>query len=262
MCLVAGLAVGQRDESASAARYRGRMECLATKAVPGTEPQRSGLRLPRARWLLLATIVLIVAGVGIRFGVPIVRRMVAVRELDRIGTVSGVWGGPKWLENRIGYRVGRLFERTNYVSLLRESSATDAVLVHLQWLPDLESLDLKETAVTDAGLVHLQGLHRLEQLRISDNPITDAGLRHLKNLTSLQTLRLERTGVTDAGLAELEELTNLLFLWLDDTQVTDAGLLHLASLKKLRVVHLEGTQVTSEGISQLMRALPQVQVER
>ena len=40
--------------------------------------------------------------------------------------------------------------------------------------------DFDGTHITDAGLVHLKGLTNLETLHLSDTPITDAGLLHLE----------------------------------------------------------------------------------
>ena len=45
---------------------------------------------------------------------------------------------------------------------LRYTRVTDAGLVHLKELTNLDALDLESTEVTDAGLVHLEGLVRAE----------------------------------------------------------------------------------------------------
>ena len=73
---------------------------------------------------------------------------------------------------------------------------------------------LRGAAVTDAKLVLLKGLTELQVLDLSGTQVTDAGLEHLKGLTSLQTLNLKRTKVTDAGLVHLKGLTKLQRLWL------------------------------------------------
>ena len=65
-------------------------------------------------------------------------------------------------------------------------------------------LDLRDTKVTDAGLVHLKGLTQLEWLWLSHTQVTDAGLVHLKGMTNLQRLGLPRQ-ITDAGLTELQQ---------------------------------------------------------
>ena len=55
--------------------------------------------------------------------------------------------------------------RVTYVGLSGES-VTDADLVHLQGLSQLQTLVLIDTKVTDAGLVHLQGLIQLQDLNL------------------------------------------------------------------------------------------------
>ena len=82
---------------------------------------------------------------------------------------------------------------------------------------------LFSSRVTDAGLVHLKGLTNLEKMHLWDTAITDAGLVHLKGLTNLAHLSLTTTKVTDAGLVHLKGLTKLGWLDLADTKVTDAG---------------------------------------
>ena len=71
--------------------------------------------------------------------------------------------------------------------------------------------------VTDARLIHLKGLTNLETLELGDTKITDAGLVHLKGLTNLQELSLHYTQVTDAGLVNLKGLTKLKMLNLGNT---------------------------------------------
>ena len=76
---------------------------------------------------------------------------------------------------------------------------------------------------TDAGLVSLRDLSQLQELCLTETKITDAGMEHLKELTQLQTLYLEETQITDAGLANLKGLTNLRTLALGGTRVTAEG---------------------------------------
>ena len=59
--------------------------------------------------------------------------------------------------------------------------------------------------VTDAGLVHLKRLTNLQQLFLGAPKITDAGLLHLTGLTKLIRIDLATTQITDAGVAELKK---------------------------------------------------------
>ena len=141
---------------------------------------------------------------------------------------------------------------------LEDTPITNARLVHLAGLTDLEYLGLSRTRITDAGLVHLARLANLTKLTLGNTPITDAGLTHLKGLTNLQTLSLYGTRITDAGLVHLTGLTNLQKLYLDGTRITDAGLVHLAGLTRLErlYLYLNRTRITDAGVAELKKALP------
>ena len=91
------------------------------------------------------------------------------------------------------------------------SRPSDAGLVHLKGLTNLQHLDLIGDQITDAGLVHLEALTGLETLVLSGTQITDAGLVHLKGLTNLESLALASyTKITDAAITELKQaLPNL-----------------------------------------------------
>jgi hypothetical protein len=118
------------------------------------------------------------------------------------------------------------------------------------------AVGLRSTRVTDAGLVHLKGLTQLQGLDLNFTKVTDAGLVHLKGLTKLQVLYLWRTEVTDAGLVHLKGLTQLQSLNLLSTEVTDAGLVQLKGLTQLQSLDLRSTRVTDEGVKNLQQALP------
>jgi hypothetical protein len=70
---------------------------------------------------------------------------------------------------------------------------------------DIRCVNLADTQVTDARLVHLQGLRQLQELDLSNTQITDAGLVRLQGLTQLQWLSLWNTQVTDQGVTELQQ---------------------------------------------------------
>ncbi len=88
-------------------------------------------------------------------------------------------------------------------------------------------VDFEKTQVTDAGLVHLKALTEIEVLDLTGTQVTDAGLVHLKALKNLQGLDLSGTQVTDIGLEGLKTLSKLQYLGLVFTQVTDEGLMKL-----------------------------------
>ena len=54
-----------------------------------------------------------------------------------------------------------------------------------------------ERGLSDAELVHLEGLTQLQSLSLNDTGIHGAGLVHIKGLAKLQTLDLDNTPVRD-----------------------------------------------------------------
>jgi hypothetical protein len=59
-------------------------------------------------------------------------------------------------------------------------TATDATLVLIARLHELQALSLVDTPVTDKGLYHLGGLHALETLDVRGTQVTVEGLNRLK----------------------------------------------------------------------------------
>jgi hypothetical protein len=187
---------------------------------------------PRLRWFRysLWSLFILAILVAIAYGCLAVaignqrKQKAAAEAIEMMG--GTVQSEPEWL--------GRLLRddslvRVNSVRLFGES-ATDAGLVHLQGLRQLQWLLLSETKVTDAGLVHLQGLSRLKGLCLNNTNVTDAGLAHLQGLKRLQALGLFSTKVSNAGLTHLQGLRQLQVLVLDNTKVTDAGLVGACQL--------------------------------
>ena len=108
------------------------------------------------------------------------KQKAAAEAIEKAG--GTVWYEPTWL--------GKLLRDDSLVKVtvveFSGESTTDAVLVHLQGLSQLKTLDLDDAEVTDAGLVHLQGLSQLQSLRLYNTKVTDAGLVHLQGLSQLQ----------------------------------------------------------------------------
>ena len=70
---------------------------------------------------------------------------------------------------------------------------------------EVVNVNLSGTQITDAGLVHLKEMRNLQCLGLSGTQVSDAGLVHLKGLTNLKELALTSTKVTDAGVAGLKK---------------------------------------------------------
>lgn len=121
-----------------------------------------------------------------------------------------------WTDSQIdddGMRgIGMLKSLT--VLKLKGNQVTDAGVKFLSKLKDLEVLNLdksrddihieKAAPITDAALVTLKPMKQLQSLSLRRNAITDAGLKHLADFKSLKELDLAMTQVTDAGIAKLQ----------------------------------------------------------
>jgi len=227
-----------------------------------SESRRFAVRLPRPLWIAVAAGALIVAALGLRFGVPIYRKLMVVRNIERLGgLVQRTPGGPKWLQHWAGYPWTRPLDNVPEVSL-QQSGATDIDLVHFNELTSLQSLDLTRTQVGDAGLAHLNGLANLKELKLMSTQVTDRGLAHLGAMDSLEVLDLRFTQISDEGLPHISRMMALRYLDLRYTRVTNAGLVHIHRLTNLKDLALDKGQVTDAQISELNRVLPRLTVHR
>ncbi len=115
-------------------------------------------------------------------------------------------------------------------------------------LLDVKVVSLAGLPVSDADLVHLEGLMQLEELSLCETHVTDLGFVHLTGLTSLRRLYFGRTQVTGAGFVHLKGMTQLEFLIADDNPLTDASLTHLKGLPQLRKLSLVMTPLTDASV--------------
>jgi hypothetical protein len=74
------------------------------------------------------------------------------------------------------------------------------VLASLEYLA---YLSLADTTTTDADVIMLRLLPNLQQLDLSGTPVTDATLTEVTSWPTLSVLKVERTKVTPEGLAGL-----------------------------------------------------------
>ena len=155
-----------------------------------------------------------------------------------------------------------------------QKKLTDADLVFLKGLPGLRKLELRWSPITDVGLENLKELLNLQAFSVggavgrTNDPdelevydITDKTLKNLEGLTQLQSIQLGKTRITDAGLANLKNLTQLCILDINDTAISDAGLKHLHGLSQLHDINLWNTKVTDDGLDDLLRALPELDIQ-
>jgi Leucine-rich repeat (LRR) protein len=181
-------------------------------------------RLPHWGWLLLATVLLVIAAVGLSIWVPYQREQALVAQIARWGGASIVEpGGPVWLRKRLGDERMKRFVRVSQVHL-NSSSINDEEMAYFNRLPRIDLLNLTRTSVGDAGIANVRGLKTLTHLWLGDTQITDAGVVHIAGLTGLTDVSLEGTNVSDASIPHLSKLINLTWLNLYRTRITEEGL--------------------------------------
>jgi hypothetical protein len=88
---------------------------------------------------------------------------------------------------------------------LGDTQITDAALVSIAKLKNLQKLHLERTAVSDAGLKKLTGLTYLEYLNLYGTKITDDGLSSLSDLKALKSVYVWQTKVTETGINALKQ---------------------------------------------------------
>ncbi len=138
------------------------------------------------------------------------------------------------------------------------SNVTNASLMHLQTLPNLEKVDLSGTQVTSLGL---QAIRELEpSLQITIDPIAVAGLSNLRDLKpkcelnedfELISLKLSGPEVTDDDITSIKHHTKLAYLDLNEARITDRGMECLTDLTQLKHLNLRETQITDSGLQAL-----------
>lgn len=121
-------------------------------------------------------------------------------------------------------------------------------------------VDLSGTKFTDADVLHLAVLVDLEQLSLRGTEISDSGLRQLTGLDKLQLLDVGKTRISDAGLQWLRQLDSLQYLLLGQTHVTEAGVPELRKMTKLQGLSLVGIPLSVEALAALQTALSDCQI--
>jgi hypothetical protein len=164
---------------------------------------------------------------------------------------------------------------------LAHTSVTEAGLVHLRKIPNLQSLELRTSdaglaelaqikslkrlgviawsPITDVGLGHLKDMKNLEELNVSYNEITSVGIEHLRGLRRLSNLCLNATKVDDVGMAAIKDIKTLDTLWLGGCPVTDAGLAHLRGHSNLKALIVGNEHVTDATIG-ILRTVPKLEL--
>lgn len=108
---------------------------------------------------------------------------------------------------------------------------TDAGMIQLAGLKDLETFSFVGTQITGKAYAKFEGFNKLTRVSHRGSSIDDEGLKELcDHLPSLENLSLAHAKFTDAGAVHLAKLTKLKGLEIGTSKATSQGLVHLAKL--------------------------------
>ncbi len=273
--------------------------------------RRRPLRSRFGRWMIAVLALLAVAGIGVSAAVwwlkaqwqeeqPVIRSIIS-----RNGIVIERSIGPRWLAKRLGAHA-KLLERADIVrpsggsddadmALLEHLRhvrtlhircnfhMTDAGMMHLKNLKQLDELSISYAHVTDEGLKVLEELPRLRVLMLSEVHVTGEGFRYLhganmledlefgagqrkislaavSDIPRLRCLSLQYSDLTDSDFSKLGQLPHLQELDLTSTDISDASVPTLLTLHALKYLDITGTHISPAGREEILRGLPAVRI--
>nr|DAD36283.1 TPA_asm: hypothetical protein HUJ06_006923 [Nelumbo nucifera] len=126
------------------------------------------------------------------------------------------------------------------IDLSRCIRVTDAGIVHLLSIPNLEKLCVSETGLTADGITRISALKNLSMLDLGGLPVTDLALSSLQVLTKLAYLDLWGSKISNKGISVLEMFPKLSFLNLAWTNVTK-----LPNIPSLRCLNMSNCTIHS-----------------
>ena len=135
---------------------------------------------------------------------------------------------------------------------------------HLEAIKGMQALRILRVGtsqITDAGLLHLTTLPDLDTLEINGCKLTDAGMEAMNQMPRLTWLDVSRTGISDKGLLAWKKPANLRLLRASfNPKITDAALGGLVDLSDPQVLEFAGTKVTPAGAETLRQRFPRCSV--
>jgi Leucine-rich repeat (LRR) protein len=142
-------------------------------------------------------------------------------------------------------------------------SATDAEVVALSALPNLQRLRLSGGGITATGIRKLCAFASLTDLFLLDAHVDNVAFGQLAKLANLRSLRIRRSPeLNDEGVRQVVAFPKLDDIGLLEVAITDKSLAVLAEVGRFRSIDLRGSsQITDAGVAQLCR-LKQLKVLR
>ena len=146
---------------------------------------------------------------------------------------------------------------------LARTGLTDAALIKLSTLEQLEALDLSGNRLTFDALPQLATVaESLRVLRLNDFQWGQRGLEPLRRFTNLRDLGLARSVINDSDFGVFIMLSKLETLSLQGTKVGDRVIGMLGTVKTLRSLDLRETRVTEAGVRELRKGIPDLTIIR
>jgi hypothetical protein len=139
--------------------------------------------------------------------------------------------------------------------VLKNSDASDDILLPLNNLHELLWLDVSLNDVDGRFLSKLNNLKKLEVLILDETSFKQDNLKYLSNFPALRRLDAGNCFISDSGLALLiASCPHLFSLELNgNPKITDSGVAKLANLKGLKQVSLAGTSASIKGLKLLSK---------
>ena len=152
------------------------------------------------------------------------------------------------------------FEHVGHLSTLESlniisTKFNDAWMAPIGKLTNLKVLRFTNNGkITDAGMVQLAGLKNLETLSIVGTHITGKAYAQFEGFTKVTRVSHRGSSIDDEGLRQLcDHLPNLESLSLAHAKFTDAGAPHLAKLTKLKGLELGTSKATPQALTHIAK---------
>ncbi len=211
-------------------------------SVPRTKPNWSQFSL---RSLLLAMFVCsVVLGVWSKYLQPFAYQKAAMKVITDAGATVRIEAarGPAWQSWLVDRIIGP--NAFTYITAadFQLSSADDAILQQVRYLPYLQELNIDGRPITVDGIRLILSASQLKSLSMRHTPCTDEFMPVIAQFPSLETLAITGTKVTDRGLANLHSTTNLREVYARWTPITATGASNLQRTNPTCKVYIQTTE--------------------